>query len=43
MRTRMHSDAIPGADPATLADPMDVAAKLVLEMIECLKGIAPCR
>ena len=28
MRTRMHEDALPGADPATLAAPEDVAEKL---------------
>lgn len=28
MNTRMHADAIPSADPATLADPRDVAAKV---------------
>jgi NAD(P)-dependent dehydrogenase (short-subunit alcohol dehydrogenase family) len=29
MRTQMHADAIPEADPATLADPVDVAARIV--------------
>jgi NAD(P)-dependent dehydrogenase (short-subunit alcohol dehydrogenase family) len=29
MDTQMHRDAIPDADPATLADPADVAARLV--------------
>jgi NAD(P)-dependent dehydrogenase (short-subunit alcohol dehydrogenase family) len=29
MNTRMHADAIPDADPATLADPDAVAARLV--------------
>jgi NAD(P)-dependent dehydrogenase (short-subunit alcohol dehydrogenase family) len=29
MRTKMHADAIPDADPATLADPAAVAARLV--------------
>jgi NAD(P)-dependent dehydrogenase (short-subunit alcohol dehydrogenase family) len=29
MNTRMHADAIPDADPATLADPADVAARIV--------------
>jgi NAD(P)-dependent dehydrogenase (short-subunit alcohol dehydrogenase family) len=28
MNTRMHADAIPDADPATLADPTDVARKI---------------
>jgi len=28
MNTRMHADAIPDADPATLADPAAVAARL---------------
>lgn len=32
MRTRMHADAMPDADPATLADPADVAESL-LELI----------
>lgn len=32
MNTRMHADAIPDADPATLADPADVARK-ILDMI----------
>jgi NAD(P)-dependent dehydrogenase (short-subunit alcohol dehydrogenase family) len=29
MNTRMHADAIPDADPATLADPRDVAVRIV--------------
>lgn len=29
MRTRMHADAMPDADKGTLADPRDVAARLV--------------
>jgi NAD(P)-dependent dehydrogenase (short-subunit alcohol dehydrogenase family) len=29
MRTQMHADAIPDADPATLADPAVVAARIV--------------
>jgi NAD(P)-dependent dehydrogenase (short-subunit alcohol dehydrogenase family) len=29
MRTKMHADAIPDADPATLADPVAVAARIV--------------
>jgi short-subunit dehydrogenase len=29
MRTKMHADAIPEADPATLADPAQVAARIV--------------
>jgi hypothetical protein len=33
MATRMHADALPDADPATLADPEVVAARLV-ETIE---------
>jgi len=28
MNTRMHADAVPDADPATLADPAEVAAKI---------------
>lgn len=36
MNTRMHADALPDADPATLADPADVARRIVdlLERIE---------
>jgi len=29
MRTRMHADAVPDADPATLAEPDDVAARIL--------------
>lgn len=29
MRTQMHADAVPDADPATLADPEDVAGRIV--------------
>lgn len=29
MNTRMHAEAIPEADPATLADPADIAARIV--------------
>ncbi len=29
MRTRMHADAIPDADPSTLQDPVQVAARIV--------------
>jgi NAD(P)-dependent dehydrogenase (short-subunit alcohol dehydrogenase family) len=29
MRTRMHAEAVPDADPSTLADPGDVAARIV--------------
>ncbi len=29
MNTRMHADAIPDADPSTLADPRDVAARIL--------------
>jgi NAD(P)-dependent dehydrogenase (short-subunit alcohol dehydrogenase family) len=32
MRTRMHADAVPDADPATLADPADVAERLLAVM-----------
>jgi NAD(P)-dependent dehydrogenase (short-subunit alcohol dehydrogenase family) len=34
MRTRMHADAIPDADPATLADPADVARRIVSRICE---------
>jgi NAD(P)-dependent dehydrogenase (short-subunit alcohol dehydrogenase family) len=33
MRTRMHAEAMPGADPATLADPEEIAARIV-SMVE---------
>jgi NAD(P)-dependent dehydrogenase (short-subunit alcohol dehydrogenase family) len=33
MRTRMHAEAMPGADPATLADPDEIAARIV-SMVE---------
>ena len=32
MNTRMHAEAIPGADPATLADPAAVAARIATMM-----------
>jgi NAD(P)-dependent dehydrogenase (short-subunit alcohol dehydrogenase family) len=32
MNTRMHADAIPDADPATLADPAHVAARIVAQV-----------
>ncbi|HEY2511712.1 MAG TPA: SDR family oxidoreductase [Polyangiaceae bacterium] len=38
MRTRMHADAVPDADPATLADPAVVAARLV-EKIDHVESI----
>ncbi len=34
MNTKMHADAIPEADPATLADPADVAARIVAQVAE---------
>jgi NAD(P)-dependent dehydrogenase (short-subunit alcohol dehydrogenase family) len=37
MNTKMHADAIPDADPATLADPAVVAARLVAQIAE-VKG-----
>ncbi|HKA91863.1 MAG TPA: SDR family oxidoreductase [Haliangiales bacterium] len=37
MNTRMHADAMPDADPATLADPDDVARRL----IGVIEGLAP--
>jgi NAD(P)-dependent dehydrogenase (short-subunit alcohol dehydrogenase family) len=33
MRTKMHADAVPDADPSTLADPADVAER-VLRLVE---------
>jgi NAD(P)-dependent dehydrogenase (short-subunit alcohol dehydrogenase family) len=33
MNTKMHADALPDADPATLADPKDVA-EIIVQMIE---------
>ncbi len=38
MRTKMHADAIPDADPASLADPSDIAAR-VAAMIEGIESI----
>lgn len=38
MRTQMHADAIPDADPATLADPADIAAR-VAAMVEQIASI----
>jgi NAD(P)-dependent dehydrogenase (short-subunit alcohol dehydrogenase family) len=38
MRTKMHADAIPDADPASLADPADVAARITA-MIEGIDAI----
>lgn len=38
MRTKMHADAIPDADPASLADPADIAAR-VAAMIEGIESI----
>lgn len=38
MRTQMHADAIPDADPATLAEPADIAAR-VAAMIEQIASI----
>ena len=32
MNTKMHADAIPGADPKALADPADVAARIVAQV-----------
>ena len=39
MDTKMHADALPDADPATLARPEDVAARIV-HVIEASEGIA---
>jgi NAD(P)-dependent dehydrogenase (short-subunit alcohol dehydrogenase family) len=39
MNTRMHADALPGADPATLLDPDVVAARLV-RMIAAAPALA---
>lgn len=39
MHTKMHADALPDADPATLARPEDVAARIV-QVIERSEGIA---
>jgi short-subunit dehydrogenase len=38
MRTQMHADAIPDADPATLTDPAEVAAR-VLRWIERVESV----
>jgi NAD(P)-dependent dehydrogenase (short-subunit alcohol dehydrogenase family) len=37
MNTKMHADAIPDADPVSLADPADVATRIVA-MIEAPVG-----
>jgi len=39
MNTAMHADAIPEADPATLADPAEVARRIV-QMIAGAESIA---
>jgi NAD(P)-dependent dehydrogenase (short-subunit alcohol dehydrogenase family) len=39
MNTRMHADAIPDADPRTLTDPSDVAARIV-GLVERADGFA---
>ena len=33
MNTRMHADAIPEADPTTLADPAEIAARIVWTLV----------
>jgi NAD(P)-dependent dehydrogenase (short-subunit alcohol dehydrogenase family) len=38
MRTKMHADAIPDADPASLTDPADIAARIVA-MVEQIERI----
>jgi len=38
MRTQMHADAIPEADPATLADPDDVAVRIVRLLEQDTRG-----
>ena len=38
MRTRMHADAMPEADPATLADPDEVAARIVRLLEQDTRG-----
>jgi NAD(P)-dependent dehydrogenase (short-subunit alcohol dehydrogenase family) len=38
MNTKMHADAMPEADPSTLADPADIAARIVA-MIPRAEGI----
>jgi NAD(P)-dependent dehydrogenase (short-subunit alcohol dehydrogenase family) len=38
MSTRMHADAIPDADPASLADPADVAARMLPALAAVLRG-----
>jgi NAD(P)-dependent dehydrogenase (short-subunit alcohol dehydrogenase family) len=40
MNTRMHAEAIPDADPTTLADPTDIAAR-ILAMIASEDDRAP--
>jgi NAD(P)-dependent dehydrogenase (short-subunit alcohol dehydrogenase family) len=38
MNTQMHADALPDADPATLADPRDVAARIAT-LVERADGV----
>jgi NAD(P)-dependent dehydrogenase (short-subunit alcohol dehydrogenase family) len=40
MNTRMHAEAIPDADPATLADPADIAARIVAFVEGAAQGVA---
>lgn len=40
MNTKMHADAVPEADPATLADPAQVAARIVAVIADALAGAA---
>jgi NAD(P)-dependent dehydrogenase (short-subunit alcohol dehydrogenase family) len=42
MNTRMHADAIPDADPATLADPSAVAAR-ILSLVQATEARADVR
>lgn len=43
MDTRMHADAIPEADPASLADPSDIAARIVDMIIDAPRARSGAR
>jgi NAD(P)-dependent dehydrogenase (short-subunit alcohol dehydrogenase family) len=38
MKTRMHADAVPDADPATLGDPTDVAARILPLVVALMRS-----
>jgi hypothetical protein len=43
MATRMHADAIPDADPASLTDPADVAACIVAMIGDPIRAASGAR